>query len=103
MFLSWFLLFVLTLEALFRVILILIVKVYWGSQYFVIGFAEKYVAYITPRCGAVDQDLDKLSLENENGFLWDTAAPESNEGQREEGSCRESTSEVGIFGDAFYS
>ncbi|KAJ4704459.1 RNA polymerase II C-terminal domain phosphatase-like [Melia azedarach] len=57
--------------------------------------AEKYVAYITPRSGAVDRDFDKLSLGNENGFLWDTVNSESNEGLREDGSCKESTPEAG--------
>lgn len=65
------------------------------------GISEKYVAYITPHSGAVDRDFDKLSLENENGFLWDTVSSESNEGLREDGLHKESTPEVGISGDAF--
>lgn len=69
----------------------------------VYGISEKYVAYITPRSGAVDRDFDKLSLGNENGFLWDTVNSESNEGLREDGSCKESTPEVGIPGDSFNS
>ncbi|KAK9193500.1 hypothetical protein WN944_004197 [Citrus x changshan-huyou] len=56
--------------------------------------AEKYVAYITPRSGAMDRDFDKLSLENENGFLWDTIISESNEGLREDGLRKESTPEA---------
>ncbi|XP_006481010.1 RNA polymerase II C-terminal domain phosphatase-like 2 isoform X3 [Citrus sinensis] len=56
--------------------------------------AEKYVAYITPRSGAMDRDFDKLSLENENGFLWDTIISESNEGLGEDGLRKESTPEA---------
>lgn len=67
------------------------------------GISEKYVAYITPRSGAMDRDFDKLSLENENGFLWDTIISESNEGLGEDGLRKESTPEVGISGDAFNS
>ncbi|KAJ0028535.1 hypothetical protein Pint_35192 [Pistacia integerrima] len=65
------------------------------------SLAEKYVAYITPCGGAVDRDFDKLSLENENGFLWETVSPESDEGPKEEELRKESTPEVGISGDAF--
>ncbi|KAL5806939.1 hypothetical protein ACOSQ3_029823 [Xanthoceras sorbifolium] len=55
--------------------------------------AEKYVAYITPHSGAVDTDFDKLSLRNQNGFLWDND-PASNEGLREDGLHQESIPEV---------
>lgn len=58
--------------------------------------AEKYVAYIAPRSGAVDGDFDKLSLGNENGFLWDIVSPGTNELLREDGLPKESTSEVGF-------
>ncbi|XP_031261443.1 RNA polymerase II C-terminal domain phosphatase-like 2 isoform X2 [Pistacia vera] len=58
------------------------------------SLAEKYVAYITPRGGAVDRDFDKLSLENENGFLWETVSPESVEGPKEEELRKESTPEA---------
>lgn len=62
--------------------------------------AEKYVSYIAPRSGVVDRDFDKLSLGNENGFIWDIAGPGSNELQKD-GVPKESTSEVGISDDAF--
>lgn len=62
---------------------------------FVRGIAEKYVAYITPHSGAVDTDFDKLSLGNENGFVWDTVGPGSAEVLTEDGLPKESTSEVG--------
>lgn len=65
--------------------------------------AEKYVAYVAPRSGAVDKDFDKLSLGNENGFLWDTVKPGSTELIRQDEVPKESTPEVGILDDAFSS
>ncbi|XP_059462490.1 RNA polymerase II C-terminal domain phosphatase-like 2 isoform X2 [Corylus avellana] len=62
------------------------------------SLAEKYVAYIAPRSGAVDGDFDKLSLGNENGFLWDIVSPGTNELLREDGLPKESTSEPGEGG-----
>ncbi|XP_022746475.1 RNA polymerase II C-terminal domain phosphatase-like 2 isoform X2 [Durio zibethinus] len=56
------------------------------------NLAEKYVAYIAPRSGAVDRDFTKLSLGTENGFLWD-ANPASNEAPREDGLPKDNTSE----------
>lgn len=50
-----------------------------------------------PQCKAVDKEFDKLSLEHENGFLWDVVDAESSELQREDGLPRESASEVGTF------
>lgn len=67
------------------------------------NLAEKYVAYVTPRSGAVDKDFDKLSLKNENGFLWDTVKPGSTEPTGEDDVPKESTPEVGILDDAFSS
>ncbi|XVE97062.1 hypothetical protein REPUB_Repub02eG0278200 [Reevesia pubescens] len=64
------------------------------------NLAEKYVAYIAPRSGAVDRDFNKLSLGTENGFLWDVN-PASNEALREDGLPNDNTSEVGIPDDAF--
>ncbi|OMP04917.1 hypothetical protein CCACVL1_02101, partial [Corchorus capsularis] len=57
------------------------------------NLAEKYVAYTAPRSGAVDRDFDKLSLANENGFLWDVN-PASNEAVREDGLNKDGTSEA---------
>ncbi|KAG8647742.1 hypothetical protein MANES_09G104300v8 [Manihot esculenta] len=64
------------------------------------SLAEKYVAYIAPHSGAVDHDFDKLSLGNENGFIWDIVNPGSSEVVPEDGTPKESTPEVGIFDDA---
>ncbi|XP_015087835.1 RNA polymerase II C-terminal domain phosphatase-like 2 [Solanum pennellii] len=36
------------------------------------NMAGNYVSYITSHPLAVDKDFDKISVENENGFLWDT-------------------------------
>lgn len=60
------------------------------------GLADKYVAHITPRSGAVDRDFEKLSLGNENGFLWDIVNAKTDE-VSEEALPKPSTSEVGIF------
>ncbi|KAK6231247.1 hypothetical protein SCA6_001320 [Theobroma cacao] len=57
------------------------------------NLAEKYLAYIAPRSGAVDRDFNKLSLGTENGFLWDVN-PASSEALREDGLPKDSTSEV---------
>ncbi|KAA8517393.1 hypothetical protein F0562_017686 [Nyssa sinensis] len=57
------------------------------------SLADKYISYISPP-GAVDRDFDKLSLDNENGFLWDLINPGSDELQVEDGLPKESTSEV---------
>lgn len=59
------------------------------------GITEKYVAHMEPRYGAVDREFDKLSLEQENGFLWDDVNPESSE-LPGDGLPKERASEVGI-------
>lgn len=65
---------------------------------FIHVIAEKYVSYIAPRSGAaVDRDFDKLSLGNDNGFLWDIIKPGSTEALKEDELPKESTSEVGII------
>lgn len=56
--------------------------------------ADKYISYIAPRSGAVDRDLNNLSLESENGFIWDIINPGSDEPSVEDGLSKESTSEV---------
>ncbi|KAJ4835042.1 RNA polymerase II C-terminal domain phosphatase-like 2 [Turnera subulata] len=57
------------------------------------GLAGKYVAH----SGAVDRDFDKLSLGNDNGFLWEITSPGSSEAGREDGLPRECTPEVGLL------
>ncbi|KAK2972638.1 hypothetical protein RJ640_018345 [Escallonia rubra] len=59
------------------------------------SLADKYLSHIAPRSGAVDRDFDKLSLRNDNGFLWDAISTGSDELQVEDGLPKESTSEVG--------
>ncbi|KAK2414635.1 RNA polymerase II C-terminal domain phosphatase [Trifolium repens] len=56
--------------------------------------ADKYVTNMEPLCKAVNRELDHLSLEHENGFLWDEVNPESSELQTEDGLQRESASEA---------
>ncbi|KAL5058181.1 hypothetical protein RYX36_029785 [Vicia faba] len=58
------------------------------------SLAEKYVTHMEPQCKAVDKEFDKLSLEHENGFLWDVVDAESCELQTEDGLPRESASEA---------
>ncbi|KAH8484983.1 hypothetical protein H0E87_026666 [Populus deltoides] len=58
------------------------------------SLAEKYAAYVSPNSGAVDGDFDKLSIGNENGFVWDISSPESSDLVREDGSAKERPSEV---------
>lgn len=64
--------------------------------------AEKYISYVAPRSGAVDRDFDKLTRGVENGFIWDTINPGSDELPVEDGLSKESTSEVaeGALGNA---
>ncbi|XP_039065631.1 RNA polymerase II C-terminal domain phosphatase-like 2 isoform X2 [Hibiscus syriacus] len=57
------------------------------------NLAEKYVAFIAPRSGAVDSDFDSLTLGTENGFLWDTS-PASNEAIIEDRLPKDNTSEA---------
>ena len=42
-------------------------------------------------------NFDKLSLGNENGFLWDIVNPGTSEVVPEDGVTKERTPEVGIF------
>ncbi|KAJ9185347.1 hypothetical protein P3X46_004993 [Hevea brasiliensis] len=57
------------------------------------SLAEKYVAYVAPHSGAVDHDFDKLSLGNENGFLWDIVNPGTSDVVPEDGLPKECTPE----------
>ncbi|PQQ06937.1 RNA polymerase II C-terminal domain phosphatase-like 2 isoform X3 [Prunus yedoensis var. nudiflora] len=58
------------------------------------SLADKYVAYLAPHSGAVDRDIDKVSVGNENGFVLDIVGPELTELLREDGMPKESTSEA---------
>ncbi|XP_059305403.1 RNA polymerase II C-terminal domain phosphatase-like 2 isoform X1 [Lycium ferocissimum] len=64
------------------------------------NLADKYISYITshPR-GAADKDFDKLSVENENGFLWDTVN-HVDEQSVDDRLPQVKVSEVGVNGDA---
>ncbi|KAL5550325.1 hypothetical protein UlMin_000501 [Ulmus minor] len=57
------------------------------------NLADKYVAYVAPRSGAVDTDFNKLSIATDNGFLWDVVKPGSTELPREDELPKESNSE----------
>uniref|UniRef100_A0A5B7B4W3 protein-serine/threonine phosphatase n=1 Tax=Davidia involucrata TaxID=16924 RepID=A0A5B7B4W3_DAVIN len=58
------------------------------------SLADKYISSVAPHSEAVDGDFDKLSLDNDNGFLWDIINPGSDELLVEDGLLKESTSEV---------
>ncbi|CAK7343978.1 unnamed protein product [Dovyalis caffra] len=58
------------------------------------SLAEKYVAYVSPHSGAVGHDFDKLSIGNENGFVWDSTNPGSSDVVREDGLANERPPEV---------
>ncbi|GAB4833973.1 hypothetical protein Ancab_032223 [Ancistrocladus abbreviatus] len=58
------------------------------------SLADKYLAYVAPQTGVVQRDFDKLSIRNENGFIWEDAGPESDELSTDEKMPRESTSEA---------
>ncbi|XP_019461593.1 PREDICTED: RNA polymerase II C-terminal domain phosphatase-like 2 isoform X1 [Lupinus angustifolius] len=60
------------------------------------NLAEKYVAHVEPQCRAVDNEFDKLSLGNENGFVWDAVNPESSELQRKDEPPKGSVSEASV-------
>ncbi|CAK9165577.1 unnamed protein product [Ilex paraguariensis] len=57
------------------------------------SLADKYISYIGPHSGVVDKDFDRLSLGNENGFLWETVSPGSDELLAEDGLPNENASE----------
>ncbi|XP_042475641.1 RNA polymerase II C-terminal domain phosphatase-like 2 isoform X2 [Macadamia integrifolia] len=48
------------------------------------NLADEYKDNAAPDSGAVDKDLDKLSLKSENGFLWEIVDPELKEQHKEE-------------------
>lgn len=64
--------------------------------------SDKYVAYVAPLAGIVDRDTNKPSLDNQNGFVYDTD-PGPNEGLREDGVRKERTPEVRISTHTFTS
>ncbi|XP_022882349.1 RNA polymerase II C-terminal domain phosphatase-like 2 isoform X1 [Olea europaea var. sylvestris] len=43
------------------------------------GLADNYISYIALHSRAVDNDCDRLSVQRENGFLWDVVNPVSDE------------------------
>ncbi|KAF8397309.1 hypothetical protein HHK36_016222 [Tetracentron sinense] len=58
------------------------------------SLADKYRSYVAPGSGAVDRYLDKLSIGNENGFLWDIVSTGSDKLLTEDGLPKASTSEA---------
>ncbi|KAL3327286.1 hypothetical protein AABB24_035116 [Solanum stoloniferum] len=63
------------------------------------NMAGEYVSYITSHPRAADKDFDKISVENENGFLWDTVN-HVDEPSVEDRLPQVDVSEVGVNGDA---
>ncbi|CAN4115926.1 unnamed protein product [Withania somnifera] len=60
--------------------------------------ADKYVSYITSHPRVADKDFDKISVETENGFLWD-AVNHVDEQSAEDRLPQVNASEVGLNGD----
>ncbi|KAL7095384.1 hypothetical protein ACP275_10G020500 [Erythranthe tilingii] len=59
------------------------------------SLADHYLSYVAPQSTAVENDLDRLLLEKENGFIWDVK-PGSEEVLASNGVSKQKTSEVGI-------
>ncbi|OIT26425.1 PREDICTED: RNA polymerase II C-terminal domain phosphatase-like 2 isoform X2 [Nicotiana attenuata] len=63
------------------------------------NLADRYVSYITSHPRVVDKDLNKLSVENENGFLWETV-DHVDEWSVEDRVPQVNVPEVGVNGNA---
>ncbi|XP_055812609.1 RNA polymerase II C-terminal domain phosphatase-like 2 isoform X1 [Solanum dulcamara] len=63
------------------------------------NLAGKYISYITSHPRVADKDLDKIPVENENGFLWDTVN-HVDETSVEDRLPQVNVSEVGVNRDA---
>ncbi|KAJ8550957.1 hypothetical protein K7X08_000327 [Anisodus acutangulus] len=63
------------------------------------NLADKYISYITSHPRVADKDFDKLSMQNENGFLWDTVN-HVDARSVEDRLPQVNVSEVGVNGDA---
>ncbi|XP_024981052.1 RNA polymerase II C-terminal domain phosphatase-like 2 isoform X2 [Cynara cardunculus var. scolymus] len=57
------------------------------------SLADKYVTYVISQSETVDKDFGDLSIESENGFLWETTVPDSDESLAKDGLFVESSSE----------
>lgn len=62
-------------------------------------YADKYISYVTSHPRVADKDFDKISVENENGFLWDTVN-NMDERSVEDRLPQVNVSEVGVNGNA---
>lgn len=65
--------------------------------FYVHRIAEKYINYATTYSGSDDGNADKVSLQNENGFLWDDGGSGSQGMSREDGMGKESIPPGGDF------
>ncbi|KAM3382166.1 RNA polymerase II C-terminal domain phosphatase-like 2 isoform X3 [Capsicum galapagoense] len=63
------------------------------------NLADKYISYVTSHPRVADKDFDKISAENENGFLWDTVN-NMDERSVEDRLPQVNVSEVGVNGNA---
>ncbi|GAB2273527.1 hypothetical protein Dimus_008318 [Dionaea muscipula] len=57
------------------------------------SLADKYLAYVAPHTDSFHQDVEKLSIKNENGFIWDEIISESEELSMHEKLSKDSSSE----------
>ncbi|CAN4106110.1 unnamed protein product [Withania somnifera] len=63
------------------------------------NLAEKYISYITSHPRVADKDFDKITMYNENGFLWHTVNHVDDQ-SAEDRLPQVNISEVGVNGDA---
>lgn len=57
------------------------------------SLADKYVTYVISQSETVNKDFGNLPIESENGFLWETTVPDSDESLAKDGLFVESSSE----------
>ncbi|KAL2480462.1 RNA polymerase II C-terminal domain phosphatase-like 2 [Abeliophyllum distichum] len=62
------------------------------------SLADKYISYIALHSRAVDNDFDRLSVQRENGFLWDVVNPVSDERPENNGFPNQNPTEISESG-----
>lgn len=56
--------------------------------------ADNYISYVALHSRAVDNDLDRISVQGENGFLWDDVNPVPDERPENNGFPNQNPTEV---------
>ncbi|CAI9758907.1 unnamed protein product [Fraxinus pennsylvanica] len=62
------------------------------------GLADKYISYVALHSRAVDNDLDRLAVQRENGFLWDSVNPVPDERPENNGFPNQNPTEIAESG-----